>query len=196
MTSTTKHDIIVNDTPEQLQEAREKVAKPHVANNSGDYEWYTPAGYIERAVATMGGIDLDPASNAEANRFVGATRFYSADDDGLAQPWQGRVFMNPPYSQPLIQQFCKALVEHYRSGKVPQAVVLVNNATETRWFQLLMSEASAVCFPLGHVRFWHPRKKWKNSAPLQGQAVLYLGQNPQAFTKAFDDMGSVCHVVR
>jgi phage N-6-adenine-methyltransferase len=161
---------------------------PHVANNAGDNEWYTPKEYIDAARTVMGGIDLDPASSKTANRRIKAKTFYTAESDGLAQPWFGRVWMNPPYAPPLIGKFATRIAREYTGNNIEQACVLVNNATETNWFQEMAAQAKAMCFPRGRVSFWHPDKI---ATPLQGQAVIYLGPAPDVFAKEFVRFGFV-----
>lgn len=183
-------EVVAKDNV-SIRDAAKAVKATHVGHNSGENEWYTPPEFIEAARAVMGSIDLDPASCEVANKTVKAKQFYSAIDDGLAQKWHGNVWMNPPYAQPLIAQFSSAVAEKYKAGEVDQAVVLVNNATETEWFQTMLAEASAVCFPKSRIRFLD---KVGNpiGAPLQGQAILYLGPNVDAFVMVFAKFGVIC----
>jgi ParB family chromosome partitioning protein len=121
-------------------------------------------------------IDLDPASSHAAQKVVKAERYYTAEDDGLLQPWEGRIWLNPTYRQPLIQKFTQVLCEVFDSGKVIQAIVLTNNASETRWFQAIAHRSTAICFPKTRIKFFSPDLV-KGRQPLQGQTIFYLSQH-------------------
>lgn len=187
-----QHIKEVQENREELTTAgllRVAAGKPHVSHNAGDNEWYTPAEYAEAARDVLGSIDCDPASSSIANRTIKASHFFSAEQDGLKRKWGKRVWMNPPYAQPLIGQFCEALVSRIGSGEVESALVLVNNATETGWFQSVLEISSAACFIKGRVKFVD--RDGNPGAPLQGQAVLYAGKNVDSFTSAFSKFGVV-----
>ena len=163
----------------------EEVKKPHVSFNSGNNEWYTPEYIITAARIAMGSIDMDIASSDMAQQIVQAKEYYTAETNGLDKPLHGNIWLNPPYSSDLVDKFISKMVDE--RDNYDQAVVLVNNATETEWFERLISIASAVCFPRSRVRFYMP--EGKTGAPLQGQAIIYIGTNVKAFDCAFASIG-------
>jgi ParB family chromosome partitioning protein len=172
---------------EVIQEAKKIV---HVSQNTGEMEWYTPQNIIEMARCVMGNIDLDPASCAIANDAVKADEFYDQESDGLLQNWRGNVWLNPPFCQPLIQQFLKKTVDSYRSKEINQACVYTNNATDTQWWQDAAANADAICFVRGRLRCYRPDGSTGQS-PLQGQTIMYFGDNIMCFTEIFDQIGAV-----
>jgi ParB family chromosome partitioning protein len=161
--------------------------KPHVAHNSGENEWYTPIEFIEAARRVMGRIDVDPASSEVANKTVGAGVYYDKAVNGLDKVWAGNIWMNPPYSGDLIGKFCEKLKAEYLEGRIKNAIVLVNNATETNWFFTLTTMAGAVVFTKGRVKFLDPQGN--PGAPLQGQAIVYIGENVEGFLSEFSRFG-------
>lgn len=162
--------------------------KAHVSYSNEEEEWYTPKVFIDKARLVMGSIDLDPASCEEANKVVGANKYYTREDNGLNQQWYGNIWLNPPYSYPGIVDFTNKIIgdrDNYN-----QLCLLVNNGTETRWLQQLLAVCDNVCFPKGRIRFWSSRGETM-TAPLQGQALLYFGENSNKFNELFSDVGVV-----
>jgi phage N-6-adenine-methyltransferase len=160
------------------------------ADDAGD-SWGTPPEWVDLARNAMGGIDLDPATNKEAQQVVKAKRFFTKDDNGLEQKWSGRVWMNPPYSQPLVTQFAEKLVASIESGDVTQACVLVNNATDARFLQLMLSRCSAALFPRGRIPFLVPGSGEALTGTRQGQAFVYFGDSVDEFVELAKPLGWV-----
>lgn len=173
--------IVQGEKPKDV--VREIRIRPHVVNNSRDDEWYTPARYIEAARQVLGEIDLDPASNDFANETVKAKTYYTEETDGLSQKWFGNIWMNPPYSTALLPRFAEKLVNE----DFAQAIVLVNNATETQWFKTFVGKASAIVFHTGRIKF--VKRDGEHATPLQGQAFFYYGNNADKFLEVFGEFG-------
>jgi hypothetical protein len=152
-------------------------------------EWYTPAVYLDAVRAVLGGIDLDPASSLEAQQRVQAARYFTAVDNGLLQASSGRVFLNPPYSQPLIEHFAIRLVNEVQAGHVREAILLTLNNTETKWFDAAGSAATALCLPKGRIKFVDARGQLV--APPQGQVFLYFGGQVERFREVFRLFGII-----
>ena len=174
-----------------LRAATGKTA-PHIGENSGENEWYTPAAIIEAARNVMGGIDLDPATSEIAQRTVQAAACYTREDDGLVREWHGRIWLNPPYEKGLIDKFVMKIIHEYGSERLTQACVLVNNATETGWGQTLLANSNSVCFLAKRVRFLSP--DGEKGAPLQGQMLAGINVDADDFRAEFETLGVVFHV--
>jgi len=97
----------------------------------------------------VGGFDLDPAAGCEPTPI--ADERYTPEDDGLAQPWFGTVWLNPPFSEK--KRWFKKLVGAYWNGEVECAVGISTTGTSARWFQEWFSTADVVSFLSG--RDWY-----------------------------------------
>jgi ParB family chromosome partitioning protein len=168
-------------------------AANHAVSDDPDYdgdEWYTPTEIIDAAKSVMGEIDLDPASCESAQNNVCAKMYYTKDDDSLRDDceWFGNVWVNPPYSMPLIKKFVSKLVDQYEKGNVSQAIILTNNSSDTSWFHMLLEKFPA-CFTYGRIKFWRPNLT--EFGTRQGQTIFYLGDNVNAFAEKFSEIGRV-----
>lgn len=143
--------------------------------------WYTPAWLIEKARVVLGGaIDTDPASCEAAQSVVQAAMWYTKAQDGLQQPWRGRLWLNPPYSAPT--PWARRAITEYRAGNVSAALILTNSYTETNWWQELAA-AGVMLFFRGRLQFWHPEKTSDRNRT--GQTMCYLGPDVETFRETF-----------
>jgi phage N-6-adenine-methyltransferase len=147
--------------------------------------WYTPPNIIELVVKVLGRIDLDPC--ADEGKHVPAQVHYTVMDNGLDRSWNGRVFMNPPYSCPGV--WMSKLLNEFQTGRVKEAIALVSAATDTNWLSPVL-DVQPVCFWKGRIKFLDENYQPKNSAR-QSHVLIYWGDNWQCFKQVFESYGVV-----
>jgi phage N-6-adenine-methyltransferase len=162
-------------------------------NNRDSDSWFTPSLYTDMAREVMGNIDLDPFSSQTANTHIKAKRYFDINSDAFTQQWfqdQGRVFMNPPYGRKIVDAAIDIFIKNLLNESISQGIVLVNNATETRWFHSLLSYADAICFPDRRIAFETDDGKHV-SGNTRGQVFFYYGQKLGKFKETFGKIGAV-----
>lgn len=168
----------------------------------------TPACIVDRARKVLGAIDLDPASDLEANETIRAAEIIALPQNGLLLPWHGRVFLNPPGGKLDVRT-----LEPVRGGwkNVVSSVACWWSKLDYEYCQGNVTEAIYVGFtleafvnsqrfakhPIQHYSFCVPSERIEYPASADatsgnafgGSVIAYLGPNPTVFEKQFSDLG-------
>lgn len=143
-------------------------------------EWYTPRDILDRVrqLSDDGEIGLDPFSCAEAQLNVNSRHYYTIEQDALKQNWPSvdLLFANPPYGRDFLGPMTDRLIKEYHLGTYKQGIVLVNNATETTWFQNILEISSAICVVKRRIKFIAPVNSGiAVTSNTRGQIIFYVG---------------------
>ena len=132
--------------------------------SSASDNWATPQDFFDKCSAEFGPFDLDACASEENHK---APHYFTVADNGLAQDWAGRVWMNPPYGRTIKDWMSKAYSSAL-SGGAQIVVCLVPARTDTAWWHDFAAK--------GEVRFIRGRLKFgghKNSAPFPSALVIF-----------------------
>lgn len=136
--------------------------------SSAKDDWETPAWLFGLLDAEFN-FTLDAAANPANTK---CARYWTQEDDGLAQPWEGQVWCNPPYSRGVGVWIAKAAAEAAKGATV---VLLLPARTDTRWFHDHVLGTAEVRLVKGRLKFggaesaapfpsmvciWHPRRQF------------------------------------
>lgn len=108
--------------------------------------WATPQDFFEK-LNTVFRFQTDVCALPENAK---CDNYYTPDDDGLNQPWQGVCWMNPPYGRGIgkwVEKAFKAAKEHGAT-----VVCLLPARVDTRWWHDFCA-AGEIHFVKGRLKF-------------------------------------------
>ena len=176
-------------------------------HSSKNARWITPPHIIEMVKEILGVIDLDPASTKEANKIVGANRYFTEEDDGLIQDWGGGSFyINPPGGRTpadsihgyatLPQLFWNKLMRnHLENPSFAHAIFMVFNiemfqTSQNKEFPSVLE--FPFCVPASRLKFIDPDSGQQSRNPTHANAIIYVPgnfNNMLRFESVFNNIG-------
>lgn len=131
--------------------------------SSAREDWATPQDFFDTLNAEFH-FTLDACANDQNAK---CPAYYTKEQDGLAQPWMGTVWCNPPYGREIGAWIAKAYTSACIFGAV--VVMLLPARTDTVWFHTWV-------YPYAEIRFIRGRLKFggsKNSAPFPSMVAIF-----------------------
>lgn len=123
--------------------------------------WATPQSFFDALNAEFG-FEVDVCALPENAK---CKKYYTPEDNGLAQPWEGVCWCNPPYGREIGKWVQKA-AESARNATV---VMLLPARTDTKWFHRYIYGRAEIRFIEGRLKFGDS----KNSAPFPSMVVVF-----------------------
>ena len=128
--------------------------------------WATPQDFFDALDAEFH-FTLDACAVKENAK---CEAYYTPEQDGLDQPWTGRVWCNPPYGRNVGQWVKKA---HDTASGGGFVVMLLPARTDTRWFHDYIYGKTEVRFIKGRLKFG----SCQNAAPFPSMVVIFGGEH-------------------
>ncbi|MEL7447738.1 MAG: DNA N-6-adenine-methyltransferase [Pseudomonadota bacterium] len=117
----------------------------HEQRHGSKMEWLTPLWIFEALGVEF---DLDVCAPVGRPTHVPAARSYTIEVDGLLAPWQGRVWMNPPFGT--ANGVHEWLHRFYQHGN---GIGIIRADTPTSWWHDYVSQSPVIVLPRGRVRY-------------------------------------------
>lgn len=157
--------------------------------SSESVEWYTPKYILDMVVKVLGGIDLDPCANPA--KTVPASMHYTEQDDGLNQPWKGRIFMNPPYGATNSKVWCNKFIDERKKLNIIESIVLVGANADTGYFNDYLSNCAVCCLVQRRIQFVSGGENSEAKQNTRPSAIFYFGNYPEIFANVFSNIGNI-----
>jgi site-specific DNA-methyltransferase (adenine-specific) len=125
--------------------------------------WATPQAFYDQLNQEFG-FTLDPCALPDNAK---CAKFFTPEDDGLAQDWSGeRVFCNPPYGRKIAAWVKKC---HDEAQKGALVVMLIPARTDTSYFHDYIYHKAEIRFVRGRLKFGNAEQ----GAPFPSMVVIY-----------------------
>jgi len=125
--------------------------------------WETPKDLFDKLDAEFN-FDIDVCALPSNAKCI---TFFTPEQDGLKQKWEGVCWMNPPYGRKIGAWMRKAFESK------TTVVCLVPARTDTKWWHDYAMKASEIRFVKGRLKFGDS----KNSAPFPSAIIVFRGKN-------------------